>query len=69
MLGIQLSEEVSVCKLMSNFLHSGYLVMVTSDGLVEVMEIQAQMLLAICLLDIGNGGYPVHWFVYMGDHT
>ena len=41
--GIQLSEEVRVCKLMSNFLHGGHLVMIMVDGLVEVMGIQAQM--------------------------
>ena len=43
MVGIQLSEEVRVCKLMSNFLHGGHLVMVMADGLIEVTGIQAQM--------------------------
>ena len=42
MAGIQLGEEVRVCKLMSNFLHSGHLVMIVADGLVEVTGIQAQ---------------------------
>ena len=23
----------------------------------------------ICLLDVGNGGYPVCWFIYTGDHA
>ena len=38
----QLGEEVRVCKLMSDFLHSGHLVMIAVDGLTEVMGIQAQ---------------------------
>ena len=42
MAGIQLGEEVRVCKLMSNFLHHGYLVMISADGLIEVTGIQAQ---------------------------
>ena len=42
MAGIQLGEEVRVCKLRSNFLHSGHLVMIVADGLVEVTGIQAQ---------------------------
>ena len=69
MVGIQLGEEVRVCKLMSDFFHSGCLVMISVDGLVEVMGIQAQTWLAICLLDVGNGGYPVHWLINMGDHA
>ena len=42
MVGIQLGEEVGVCKLVSNFLHSGHLVMIMADGLIEVAGIQAQ---------------------------
>ena len=42
MVGIQLSEEARVCELMSNFLHSGCLVMIMVDGLIEVTGIQAQ---------------------------
>ena len=42
MAGIQLGEEVRVCKLMSNFLHSGCLVMISADGLIEVTGIQVQ---------------------------
>ena len=42
MVGVQLGEIPRVCKLMSNFLHSGHLVMISADGLVEVMGIQAQ---------------------------
>ena len=42
MVDIQLGEEVGVCKLMSDFLHSGHLVMISADGLVEVTGIQAQ---------------------------
>ena len=40
--GIQLGEEGRVCKLVSDFLHSGNLVMILVDGLIEVMGIQAQ---------------------------
>ena len=40
---IQLGEEARVCELMSNFLHSGCLVMIAADGLIEIMGIQAQM--------------------------
>ena len=54
---------------MSNFFHGWHLVMIMADDLVEVTGIQAQTLLTIYLLDIGNGGYPVHWFIYMDDHT
>ena len=68
MVGIQLGEG-RVCKLMRDFLHSGSLVVISADGLIEVTGIQAQVELAICLLDTGNGGYPVHWFIYMGDHA
>ena len=42
MAGIQLSEEAKVCKLLSNFLHGGHHVVITLDGLIEVMGIQAQ---------------------------
>ena len=42
MVGIQLGEEARVHKLMSDFLHSGCLVMISADGLIEVMGIQAQ---------------------------
>ena len=42
MVGIQLGEEARLCKLMSDFLHSGSLVMISGDGLVEVTGIQAQ---------------------------
>ena len=42
MVGIQLSEEMRVCELVSNFLHSGHLVMIAVDGLIEVTGIQAQ---------------------------
>ena len=42
MVGVQLGEEVRVCELISNFLHSGCLVMILADGLIEVMGIQAQ---------------------------
>ena len=42
MAGIQLGEEVRVCKLVSDFLYSWCLVMILADGLVEVMGIQAQ---------------------------
>ena len=41
--GILLNEEARVCELMSNFFHGGCLVMIASDGLIEVTEIQAQM--------------------------
>ena len=43
MVGIQLGEEVRVCKLVSKFLHCGHLVMISADGLIEVMGIQAQV--------------------------
>ena len=43
MVGIQLGEEARVCKLVSDFLHSGHLVMILADGLIEVMGIQAQV--------------------------
>ena len=69
MAGIQLGEEARVHKLISDFLHSGCLVMISVDALVKVMGIQAQTQLAICLLNIGNGGYPVCWLIYMGDHA
>ena len=69
MAGIQLGEEARVHKLVSNFLHSGHLVMISVDGLIEVMGIQAQAYLPICLLNIGNGGYPVHGLIYRGDHS
>ena len=39
MVGIQLGEVARVCKLMSNFFHSGHLVVIMADGLVEVMGI------------------------------
>ena len=39
MAGIQLGEVARVCKLMSNFLHNG---MISGDGLIEVVGIQAQ---------------------------
>ena len=42
MVGVQLGEEARVCKLMSNFLYSGHLVMILADGLIEVTGIQAQ---------------------------
>ena len=42
MAGIQLDEEARVCELVSDFLHSGHLVMISADGLLEVMGIQAQ---------------------------
>ena len=42
MAGVKLGEEVRVCKLMSDFFHSGHLVMILEDGLIEFMEIQAQ---------------------------
>ena len=42
MVGIQLSEEVRVCKLMSNFLHGGHLVVIVADSVIELMGIQAQ---------------------------
>ena len=63
MAGIQLGEEARMCKLMSDFLHSGSFVVISADGLIEVMGIQAQAEFAICLLNIGNGGIPVHWLV------
>ena len=43
MVGIHLGEEARVCKLMSNFLHGGHLVMIMADGLIEVTGVQAQM--------------------------
>ena len=43
MVGIQLGEVTRVCKLVSDFLHSGHLVMISADGLVVVMGIQAQV--------------------------
>ena len=43
MVGVQLGEEVRVHELMSNFLHSGHLVMISADGLIKVMGIQAQV--------------------------
>ena len=43
MVGIQLGEVVRVHKLMSDFLHSGCLVMVLADDLIEVTGIQAQV--------------------------
>ena len=43
MVGVQFSEEAGVCKLVSNFFHSGHLVMVSVDGLIEVTGIQTQM--------------------------
>ena len=42
MAGIQLGEEARVHKLMSDFLHSGHLVMILAYGLIEVTGIQAQ---------------------------
>ena len=42
MAGVQLGEEARVHKPMSNFLHSGHLMMILADGLIEVMGIQAQ---------------------------
>ena len=42
MVGIQLGEEVRVHKLMSDFLHSVCLVIISADGLIEVTGIQAQ---------------------------
>ena len=69
MVGIQLGEVARVCKLMSDFLHSGHLVMILVDGLIEVTGIQAQKQLTICLLNVGNGGYPVHGLIYTGDHS
>ena len=69
MVGIQLGEVVRVCKLVSDFLHNEHLVMILVDGLIEVMGIQAQAYLVICLQNIGNGGYPVCGLIYMGDHS
>ena len=43
MAGLQLGEEATVQELMSNFLHSGHLVMILAAGLVEVLGIQAQV--------------------------
>ena len=43
MAGIQLGEEARVHELVSNFFHSGHLVMILVDGLIEVMGIQAQV--------------------------
>ena len=43
MVGIQLGEVVRVHKLVSDFFHSGHLVMISADGLVEVTGIQAQV--------------------------
>ena len=42
MVGIWFSEEAGVCKLMSNFLHGGCLVVIMADSLIEAMGIQAQ---------------------------
>ena len=42
MVGVQLGKEVRVHKLMSDFFHSGHLVKILADGLIEVMGIQAQ---------------------------
>ena len=42
MVGIQLGEVVKVHKLVGDFLHSGQVVVIAIDGLVEVMGIQAQ---------------------------
>ena len=42
MVDIQLGEEVRVHELLSNFFHSGHLVMISADDLIEVMGIQAQ---------------------------
>ena len=39
MVGIQLGEVARVCKLVGNFLHSGCLVVIMADGLVEVTGI------------------------------
>ena len=39
MVGIQLGEVARVCKLIGNFLHSGHLVVIVVNGLVEVMGI------------------------------
>ena len=36
MAGIQLCEVVRVCKFMGNFLHSGHLVVIVANGLIEV---------------------------------
>ena len=69
MAGIQLDEVVTVCKLVSDFLHSGHLVMISVDGLIEVVGIQAQAWLTTCLLNVGNGGYPICGLIYMGDHS
>ena len=69
MVGIQLGEVVRVHKPVSNFLHSGHLVMISADGLIEVTGIQTQAQLTICLLNVGNGGYPVCGLIYMGDHS
>ena len=66
---VQLGEVARVHKLMIDFLHSGHLVMISADGLIEVMGIQAQTKLAIYLLNLGNGGYPVHGLIYMGGHS
>ena len=69
MVAIQLGEVVRVHELMGDFLHSGSLVVILADGLVEVMGIQAQVQLTICLLNVGNEGYPVCGLIYMGDHS
>ena len=42
MVGIQLGEVVRVCELVSDFLYSGNIVMISTDGLAEVTGIQAQ---------------------------
>ena len=42
MVVIQFGEVVRVHELMSDFLHSGHLVMILADGLIEVKGIQAQ---------------------------
>ena len=42
MTSIQLGEVARVHELMSDFLHSGHFVMISADGLIEVMGIQAQ---------------------------
>ena len=42
MVGIQLGAEMRVHKLVGDFLHSGCLVMISADDLIEVIGIQAQ---------------------------
>ena len=54
MVGVQLGEEVRVCKLMGDFLHSGHLMVIVAHGLMEVQGISTQAKLAICFLDVGD---------------